>query len=368
MSRALDGIGVLDCSRGLAGRFATLQLADLGAEVTEVRWADGPGREPAGCAEAAAALSTHLSRGKRAIEASPAAPESIAALRGEALAVDVVVEDGGDATMGAHGLGYEELAAANEGLVYCSLRAGGGIVSPAAPGHELMMQALGGLMSITGSPEGGPRRSGPALVDALGGIFAATGILIAIQARPAAGRGQRLEVDLLAVALAGLVNQGSGYTIAAKVPGLLGNDHPSVAPYGPHRAAGEELIIAVGNDRQFQVLCEVLGAPELATDARFATMAARNDNREELRSCLERQLADRGAGEWATALLAKRVPAGVVNDLAQAYAFAEEVGLAPLADTKGPDRTAVRSVRSPIRLSDAPATGGPAGRPDEERR
>ena len=162
------------------------------------------------------------------------------------------------------GLGYDELRAANPGLVYCSITGFGRGAGAALPGYDLLIQALGGLMSITGEPDGDPQKVGVALVDVLAGLFATVGILAALRHRDATGEGQRVEVDLLSSLLAALVNQGAAYTAGGVVPERMGNQHPSIAPYELLRCADGDLVLAVGNDRQFAALCEVLGAPELA--------------------------------------------------------------------------------------------------------
>lgn len=358
MSPSLEAVRVLDCSTGLAGRFATMQLADLGADVTSVEWisqdSQGSTTIPESCVDASLALSLVLNRNKRVIEVDVDDRQAIASLQSAAITVDVLVEDAGSELMRTRGLGHGDLEGQNEGLIYCSLSAAGGTVPPAAPGHDLLMQAMGGLMSITGSPATGPQRAGAPLVDSMAGLFTAVGILVALRSKRRDGKGQKLDVDLLAASLAGLVNQGSGYTIAGFVPTTMGNDHPSVAPYGPHESGEGELIVAVGNDRQFQLLCDVLGVPEMGTDPRFATNAARNENREALRASLEDRLKEKSAPEWVQALLERRVPAGVVNNVAQAYEYANELGLDPLVQVAQLDGPAVQMTRNPIRLSASP--------------
>ncbi|HEY5331980.1 MAG TPA: CoA transferase, partial [Solirubrobacterales bacterium] len=226
----------------------------------------------------------------------------------------------------------------------------------ALPGYDLLIQALGGLMSVTGDPEGEPMKVGVALVDVLAGLFATVGILTALRHRDATGEGQLVEVDLYSALLAALVNQGSAYTIAGVVPQRLGNRHPSISPYEVYATGEGELVLAVGNDRQFAALCEELGAPTLATDPRFATNSARVENREALGAELETRLGARSAAQWSATLLARRVPAGQVNDLAAAFAFAERIGLDPTVAIPRDDGGTVRLTRNPIRLSASPAT------------
>jgi len=233
------------------------------------------------------------------------------------------------------------------------------------------------LMSVTGPADGEPQKAGVALVDVICGLFTTTGILAALRHRDATGEGQLVEVDLLSSLLAALVNQASAYTAGGVVPGRMGNAHPSIAPY-ELLAAGEgtRLVLAVGNDRQFGRLCELLGAPELAADPRFATNPARVAAREELRALLERHLAAAPAAEWAHRLLDAGVPAGEVNDVAGAFALADRLGLDPVAELAplpsavaaapaaaggAPAAEAVatvptRVVRNPVRMSATPPT------------
>jgi crotonobetainyl-CoA:carnitine CoA-transferase CaiB-like acyl-CoA transferase len=199
---------------------------------------------------------------------------------------------------------------------------------------------------------------GVALVDVLTGLFATTGILAALRHRDATGEGQRVEVDLLSCLLASLVNQGSAFTVAGVVPRRMGNAHPSISPYELYPTGDGELVLAVGNDRQFAALCETLGVPELCDDERFATNPERVAHRDELREALVARLAGRPAAEWAQALTAARVPAGEVNDVAGAFALAESIGLDPIVavpiDPGDPAAGAVPLARNPIRLSATP--------------
>jgi crotonobetainyl-CoA:carnitine CoA-transferase CaiB-like acyl-CoA transferase len=356
---ALGQLRILDFSRVLAGPLATMVLADLGAEVTKVErpgggdetraW--GPPYDEAG--EATYFQSVNRNKGSLVLDLTAAADRAEA--QRLAAAADVVVENFRPGVMTELGLGYEGLAAANPGLVYCSITGfGSGEAGAALPGYDLLVQALGGLMSVTGEPDGPPLKVGVALVDVVAGLFAAVGILAALEHRHGSGRGQRVEVDLLSALLAGLVNQASGYTAAGVVPSRIGNAHPSIAPYELLASGDGELVLAIGNDRQFAVLCAELGRPELAEDARFATNPARVEHRTALRAELEAALASRPASEWAAALTARRVPAGVVNDLAGAFAFATQIGLEPIVEVPREDGPPVPLTRNPIRLSETP--------------
>jgi crotonobetainyl-CoA:carnitine CoA-transferase CaiB-like acyl-CoA transferase len=211
---------------------------------------------------------------------------------------------------------------------------------------------MGGLMSITGPPDGEPQKVGVALVDVLAGLFATVGILAALKHRDATGQGQLVEVDLLSSLLAALVNQGSAYTSAGLVPARMGNDHPSITPYGLLRAADGDIVVAVGNDRQFESLCEVL---DVAPDARFATNPGRVEHREELKRLLEQALKELPVDEWVNRLGERGVPAGRVNDVAEAFALAQRLGLDPTVELPRPDGSTTRLTRNPIRLSETPA-------------
>jgi crotonobetainyl-CoA:carnitine CoA-transferase CaiB-like acyl-CoA transferase len=356
---ALGRLRILDFSRVLAGPLATMTLADLGAEVTKVeRPGGGDDTRSWGPPHDAAGEATYfqaVNRNKRSLVLDLGDAGDLAEARRLALASDVVVENFRPGVMAKLGLDYERLAGENPGLVYCSITGFGG-AGAELPGYDLLVQALGGLMSVTGEPEGEPLKVGVALVDVIAGLYAAVGILAALEHRRESGEGQLVEVDLLSGLLAGLVNQSSAYTVAGVVPGRMGNRHPSIAPYELLRCGEGELVLAVGNDRQFRELCEAIGEPALAADQRFATNPARVENRAELQLLLERALAARPAAEWVELLRARRVPAGVVNDVGAAFEFAAEIGLDPIVEIPREDGSPVRLPRSPIRLSKTPAS------------
>jgi crotonobetainyl-CoA:carnitine CoA-transferase CaiB-like acyl-CoA transferase len=338
-----------------------MTLADLGAEVTKVE-RPGVGDDtrawgPPHDAEGEATYFQAVNRNKSSVVLDLGDPEDLAQARRLALASDVVVENFRPGLMAKLGLDYESVAAGSSGLIYCSITGFGGTGAGAElPGYDLLVQALGGLMSITGEPDGEPLKVGVALVDVIAGLYAAVGILAALEYRRESGEGQLVEVDLLSALLAGLVNQSSAYTVAGVVPGRMGNRHPSIAPYELLRCGEGELVLAVGNDRQFRDLCEAIGEPALAADERFATNSARVENRAELQLLLERALAARPAAEWVELLRARRVPAGVVNDVGAAFAFADAIGLDPIVEVPSEDGDPVRLPRNPIRLSKTPAS------------
>ncbi len=369
---ALGGLRILDFSRVLAGPFATMMLADLGATVTKVE-RPGAGDEtrswgPPFDSRGRATYFQAVNRNKHTLVldlgAEPGRERALELARGS----DVIVENFRPGVMDRLGLGYERVRVENPGLVYCSITGFGAGAGAELPGYDLLVQAVGGLMSITGAPDGEPQKVGVALVDVLAGLFASVGILAALRHRSQSGEGQRVEVDLLSSLLAGLVNQGSAYTIAGVVPSRLGNAHPSISPYELYPTGEGELVLAVGNDRQFAALCEVIGAPGLAADLRFATNGDRVANRAALGAELKTRLAARPAAQWAAELTAVRVPAGVVNDLAGAFALADALGLGPIVSVPGSEGETVRLTRNPIGLSRTPASyrTAPEPLPDDE--
>jgi crotonobetainyl-CoA:carnitine CoA-transferase CaiB-like acyl-CoA transferase len=359
----LGPLRILDFSRILAGPFATMMLADLGADVIKVE-RPGAGDETRGWgppfdAQGRATYFQSVNRNKHSVALDLTAQTDLARARELARDADVVVENFRPDVMDKLGLGYDQLSADNSGLIFCSITGFGSGAGAELPGYDLLVQALGGLMSITGSPEGEPQKVGVALVDILAGLFASVGILAALRHRDRTGEGQRVEVDLLSSLLAGLVNQASAYTIAGSVPGRMGNAHPSISPYELYGTGDGDLVVAVGNERQFSALCEVLGAPELAADSRFGSNSDRVANRAALKQELVTRLAAAPASEWATRLTAVRVPAGVVNDIAGAFELARSVGLEPVVDVPSdtvPPAPPVPLTRNPIRLSRTPPT------------
>jgi crotonobetainyl-CoA:carnitine CoA-transferase CaiB-like acyl-CoA transferase len=350
----LAGLLVADFSRVLAGPFATMLLGDLGADVVKVEHPDG-GDETRGWGPPwHGDHSTYylaVNRNKRSVALDLKDDDGRRAARALAGRADVVVENFRAGALERLGLGYEEVARDNPGLVWCAISGFGREAGAALPGYDFLVQAMSGLMSITGPAGGEPTKVGVALVDVLTGLYAATGVLAALAERERTGRGQRVEVSLLGSALASLVNQASSYLCTGRPPRAMGNRHPSITPYETLATADRPLVVAVGNDAQFARLCRVLGRPEAAADPRFATNADRVGNRDALAGLLEEALAARGAADWVTALADAGVPCGLVNDVGEAFALAERLGLGPVADAGG-----VPQVANPIRLSASPAT------------
>jgi crotonobetainyl-CoA:carnitine CoA-transferase CaiB-like acyl-CoA transferase len=239
--------------------------------------------------------------------------------------------------------------------VYASISGFGSGGGARLPGYDLMVQAISGLMSLTGEPDGPPYRAGISVIDVFAGNHAAIGILAALRHRDATGEGQHVEVNLLSSALTGMVNQSSAYAAGGVVPFRMGNAHPSVYPYEPFPTADREMIVAVANNGQFRKLCEVLGCPELADDDRFCNNADRTANRVELRRLLIQRLATRGADEWFEALVAVGVPSGPINTIDGGFEMADRLGLEPIVAVGEGDK-AVPTTRHPIRFSATPVT------------
>jgi crotonobetainyl-CoA:carnitine CoA-transferase CaiB-like acyl-CoA transferase len=354
MSGPLEGLVVADFSRVLAGPLATMLLGDLGADVVKVEHPGGGDETRAWGPPFAHGHSTYylaVNRNKRSVALDLRDEHGRRAARALAGRADVLVENFKAGSMERLGLGYEQLARDNPGLVWCSISGFGRGAGAALPGYDFLVQAMSGLMSITGPDGGEPTKVGVALVDVLTGLYAFGGVLAALRERDRSGRGQRVEVSLLGSALASLVNQASSYLCTGRPPRAMGNRHPSITPYETLATADRPLVVAVGNDGQFARLCRVLGTPEAAADPRFATNAARVANRDALAALLEQALAARGAAEWVAALRDAGVACGLVNDVGEAFALAERLGLEPVADAGG-----VPQVADPIGLSATPAS------------
>ncbi|HZC72786.1 MAG TPA: CoA transferase [Jatrophihabitans sp.] len=353
----LDGLLVADFSRVLAGPLATMTLADLGATVVKVErpgigddtraW--GPPWTPT-----SSAYFDCVNRSKMDVALEFTDPADRALARELARRADVVVHN--LRGMDRYGLDYDAVRADNPDVVYCSISGFG--ETSGRPGYDFLAQAVGGLMSITGDPDGEPCKVGVAVADVLTGKDAVIGILAALAARARTGRGDHVQVNLLSSVLGGLANQVASYLATGVSPGRMNNQHPSVAPYQTLQCADGLLAVACGNDGQFQRLATVIDRPEMADDPRFATNPQRVANRPALATELEARLASDTAAAWEAQLQAAGVPAGLVGDIGSAVTRAAEYGLAPTIDV-GP----TRQIRHPVsyrehRTADpAPAPG-----------
>ena len=353
----LAGLLVADFSRILAGPYATMLLADLGAEVIKVEGPRGDDTR-SWTPPARGEVSTYylgVNRGKRSIALDLRDEQDARAARELARRADVLIENFKPGGMARFGLDYDSVRADNPGVVYSSITGFGSGAGRDVPGYDLMVQAISGLMSLTGDPDGPPYRAGISVFDVMAGNHAVIGILAALRHRDATGEGQLVEVNLLSSALTGLVNHSSAYVAGDTVPYRMGNAHPSVFPYEPLPTADNDLIVTAANDRQFRRLCEVLGIPDVPDDPRFATNADRTANRAELRPILVERLKLRGAVEWFELLVEAGVPSGPINTIDGGFAMAERFELDPVV-VVGEGEQAVPTTRHPIRLSRTPAT------------
>lgn len=346
----LAGLLVADFSRILAGPYATMLLADLGAEVVKV---EAPGGDDTRSWQPPVrdGISTYylaVNRNKRSIALDLKEPKDLAAAQELARRADIVLENFKPGGLARFGLDYDTVAASNPRVIYASISGfGSGPKGAVLPGYDLIVQAISGLMSLTGDPDGEPFRAGISVFDVMAGLHATIGVLSALNARHATGRGQHVEVNLLSSALSGLVNQSSAYVAGGVVPLRMGNSHPSLFPYEPLPCSDGELIITAGNNGQFRRLTEVLGVPGLADDERFDQNEKRTANREELRPLLVERLRTRTRMEWFRDIIAAGVPCGPINTIDSGVAFAEDIGLDPVV-TVGD----VPTVRNPITFSE----------------
>ncbi|ABK75707.1 CaiB/BaiF CoA transferase family protein [Mycolicibacterium smegmatis] len=354
---ALEGVVVADFSRVLAGPYATMMLADFGAEVIKIerpgtgddtrQW--GPPYDSTGVAT----YFNSVNRNKRSVALDLGSTEGREQARELIRRADIVVENFRPGTMEKLGLGYDDVRAIRPDVIYCSITGFGHGGGAALPGYDLLVQAVGGLMSVTGTEPGDPTKAGVALVDVLAGMHALSGILVALAHRDRTGEGQRVDTNLFSVLLSSMVNQASGYLGAGVVPGIMGNRHPSITPYQTFDTADRPIAIAVGNDKQFRAFAAVIGSPELADDPRFSTNPQRVAHRDVLCPLIEAALKAKGADHWYHELTAVGVPAGPINDLSEAFAFAEELGIEAVVQM--PDGPTPQ-VANPITLSATPVT------------
>jgi crotonobetainyl-CoA:carnitine CoA-transferase CaiB-like acyl-CoA transferase len=355
-SGPLAGLLVADFSRILAGPYASMLLGDLGAEVVKVESPSGDDtrswQPPVRDGRATYYLA--VNRNKRSVALDLKDDDDVALARTLAGRADVLIENFRPGGLDRFGLGYDDVAATNPGIIYASISGFGTTErGRALPGYDLIVQAMSGLMSLTGGPDTGPYRSGISVFDVMAGMHATIGILSALHARDESGRGQHVEVNLLATALSGMVNQTAAYVAGGVVPQRMGNSHPSLFPYEPLPCADGDLIITAGNNAQFRKLVEVLGIPELAEDPRFLRNEDRTANRDELRPLLVERLGTRSKMDWFREIIDAGVPCGPINTVDGGVAFAEEIGQRPVVEV-GEGDAMVPSVRHPITFSETP--------------
>ena len=353
----LQGIRVLDLSRVLAGPYCTMVLGDLGAEVIKVEPPEGDETRAWGppFAEGESAYYLCVNRNKRDIVINLKTDEGKKILRDLALQSDVLVENFRPGMLEKFGLDFATLSQLNPKLIYCSIT-GFGQTGPMRdkPGYDFMIQALGGLMSITGEPEGEPMKTGVAVVDLFAGQNAVIAILAALQARTLTGRGQQLDIALFDSQLSWLANVASNYLISGKLPKRHGNAHPNIVPYQSFQASDGWFAIAVGNDRQFVRLCEVIGELELANDERFAKNSARVQNRDVLIGLLKSIFVARGVNEWLSALDEAEIPCGPINTFEQVFSMPQVQEREMLVKMDHPTIGEIPLVGSPLKFSDTP--------------
>jgi crotonobetainyl-CoA:carnitine CoA-transferase CaiB-like acyl-CoA transferase len=373
---ALQHIRVLDLSRVLAGPWAGQTLGDLGAEVIKVErpgmgddtrtWGPPFVETPAGDPTGESAYYMCTNRNKKSVTVDFTQPAGQKLVRELARNCDVVIENFKAGGLEQYGLDYASLSAINPRLVYCSIT-GFGQTGPYAhrAGYDFLIQGMGGLMSITGKPDGepggGPVKVGVALTDILTGLYASTAILAALQARGHTGRGQHIDLALLDVQVACLANQGMNYLYGGKVPGRMGNAHPNTVPYQDFPTADGHMILAIGNDGQFARFCHAAGEPQWALDERFVSNAARLAHRVELIELMRAVTVQRSTREWIALLEQHAVPCGPINTVADVFADEQVRARGLQIEMQHPQAGAVPLVASPIRLSDTPVQyrGGP---------
>ncbi len=369
---ALSHIKVLDLSRVLAGPWCTQMLADLGADVIKIErpvvgddtrhWGPPFLQDEHGNNTEQASYYAACNRNKRSVTIDMSKPEGQALIRTLALQSDIVVENFKVGGLTQYGLDYESLKKLNPKLIYCSIT-GFGQDGPYAEraGYDLMIQAMTGMMSITGQADGPPTRVGVAFIDVFTGVYATSAILAALEVRHRTGEGQWIDMALLDVGMAVLANQAAGFLNTGKVPMRQGNSHPSLAPYQDFETADGAMLLAIGNDGQFARFCDVAGHAEWATDARFTSNTARVTHRVALVELMQAATRTRSTAQWIAALEDKAVPCGPINTMDQAFADAQvqHRGLKITQPTSGAAQartsvSSISSVASPLRLMGTP--------------
>jgi crotonobetainyl-CoA:carnitine CoA-transferase CaiB-like acyl-CoA transferase len=365
MAGSLEGLRVLDLTRVLAGPWATQTLADLGAEVIKIERpnsgddtrAAGPPflKDRHGNDTTDSAYYLSANRGKQSVAINIASAEGQELVRKLAASADVFIENYLVGKLASYGLDYERLRAINPRLVYCSITGFGQTGRYRdRPGYDFIFQAMGGMMSITGEPDGTPQKVGVAFSDLMTGMYATVAILAALRHRDATGRGQYIDLALLDVQVAALANMNMNYLISGRVPKRMGNAHANLVPYQVFACIDGHVVVAVGSDGLFRSLCKGLGVPDLADDSRFNTNPGRVRNRAALIEILDNIFANRPVAELTAQLHAEGVPAGPINDLAQVFADPHVKDREMVVNVEHPVAGMTPLVASPIRLSETP--------------
>ncbi len=366
---ALDGLRILDLTRILAGPTCTQLFGDLGSDVIKIErpgrgddtrgWGPPFVKDANGNDTSESAYYLCANRNKRSVAIDLATAEGAGLVRRLAARCDVLIENFKVGALSRYGLGYDDLSEELPGLVYCSIT-GFGQTGPNAhrAGYDLLAQGYGGIMSLTGAADGEPMKVGVGIADIMCGMYAATAILAALRHRDRTGRGQHIDVALVDAQLAWLVNEGSNYLISGEVPERRGNEHPNIVPYGVFETADGHVIVAVGNDAQYERFCELLGAPELASDERYRTNAGRLAHREELVARLARLLRRSTSAEILAGMEARGIPGGPIHDLEEALASDQAEARGMTIDVPHPlaGNGSVRLVANPIRMSETPVS------------
>jgi crotonobetainyl-CoA:carnitine CoA-transferase CaiB-like acyl-CoA transferase len=347
----LEGVRVLDLSRVLAGPYATMMLADLGADVLKIEHPErgddtrhwGP---PFAGSESAYFLS--VNRNKRSAGVNLKDPEGLKKVKKLVASADVLVENMRRGALEKLGLGYEAVKELNPGIVYCSITGFGPGEDQDRPGYDFLVQARGGIMGITGFPDGEPTKVGVAIADIVCGLQAAMAILAALYKRSATGEGARVEVSLFESQLSWLANRAQEYLVSGEDSGRLGNAHPSIVPYQTFDASDKKLALAVGNDAQFEKLCRAIGREELADDERFTKNPDRVANREELVALLQEEFSKKTADEWVEEIRSAGVPCGPVNSLTDVFSDGHVLSSGMLRDVDHPAAGTLKMLASPI--------------------
>ena len=351
MRGALSGVKIADFTRVLAGPYATMLLADLGAEVIKIERPETGDEtrdwKPPVDSEGRSTYFLGVNRNKTGLVLNLTDPADQTRARDLILSSDVVIENFGAGGMAKFGLDYKSLKKLKPELIYCSITGfGSSDKASQLPGYDMLIQAMSGLMHVTGDPSGEPTKAGVAVIDVIAGLHASTGILAALRARDEQGIGQLIEIDLFSSALSALTNQSSAYVAGGVDPKRLGNHHPSIVPYGIFTAKDRSIAIAIGNDRQFSKFAELLEI----NDSKYNENSERVKHRNPLIDLINEKLQSKSASEWIDLFRKNQIPAGPINTIPEAFIFAESIGLKPIVDIAG-----AKSVANPIKLSETPA-------------